>query len=232
MHIKDVHDNYLKKSTMKWNTYFDVYENHLSKYVNKNPTVLEIGIGKGGSLELLSKYFVNGEIHGIDLNPNVMNLNFDEKNIFCHVGDQGDVNYWNQFNEKNSMQFDVIIDDGSHINNHQVMTLLNLFPRLKENGTYIIEDTHTSYWNRKDSCGLDYGGGYKRPGTLIESTKDLIDHLHRQFDNGSDLPEFVRKTFEDLYSVTYYNSMVVLTKRKYVEMKPHGVNVDPNNVYT
>ena len=41
--------------------------------------------------------------------------------------------------------FDVIIDDGSHINAHQIFTFENLFSELKAGGLYIIEDTLTSY---------------------------------------------------------------------------------------
>lgn len=230
MHIKEIYDTQLKKSTLKWNTYFDIYETHLAKYVNKNPTVLEIGVAKGGSLELLSKYFVNGEIHGLDINPKIMDYEFDEKNIFCHLGNQGDPKYWEQFHQKTNIKFDVVIDDGSHINSHQLLTFLNLFPKLNEGGTYIVEDTHTSYWNFADIFGNDYGGGYKREGTFIEGTKELIDFLHRQF-NAVVFPDFLNNAFEDLYSVTYYNSVVVFTKKKHVTMEPYGVNVDPNNVF-
>jgi hypothetical protein len=230
MHIKEIHDTQLKKSTLKWNTYFDIYESHFAKYVNMNPTVLEIGVAKGGSLEMLSKYFVNGEIHGLDINEKIMNYTFDEKNIFCHLGDQGDPKYWEQFNQNVNMQFDVIIDDGSHINSHQILTLLNLWPRLKEGGTYLVEDTHTSYWNWADTGGKEYGGGYRREGTFIEASKELIDFLHRQF-NGVLFPDVLKQVFEDLYSVTYYNSVVVFTKKKHVMMEPYGVNVDPKNVF-
>jgi hypothetical protein len=37
-------------------------------------------------------------------------------------------------------QFDVIIDDGSHAWEHQLETLKNFYPYLKQNGIYIIED--------------------------------------------------------------------------------------------
>jgi demethylmacrocin O-methyltransferase len=41
---------------------------------------------------------------------------------------------------------ELIIDDGSHINEHIITTFKHLFPRLKEGGYYVIEDTQTSYW--------------------------------------------------------------------------------------
>ena len=230
MNIKEIHDTQIKKSTLKWNTYFDIYETHFAKYVNKNPTVLEIGVAKGGSLEMWSKYFVNGEIHGLDINEKIMKYTFDEKNIFCHLGNQGDPKYWEHFNQNVDMRFDVIIDDGSHINSHQILTILNLWPRLNEGGTYLIEDTHTSYWDWATPGGQEYGGGYRKDGAFIESSKDLIDFLHRQF-NGVLFPDIMKQVFEDLYSITYYNSVVVFTKKKHVIMEPYGVNVDPNDVF-
>src|SRR5690606_41306911 len=46
---------------------------------------------------------------------------------------------------------DLIIDDGSHINEHVIESFNFLFPRLKSGGIYVIEDVQTSYW-------VDYGG--------------------------------------------------------------------------
>lgn len=43
----------------------------------------------------------------------------------------------------------LIIDDGSHIPEHQILTFDKLFPILLKGGTYIIEDIETSYWTKK-----------------------------------------------------------------------------------
>jgi hypothetical protein len=42
--------------------------------------------------------------------------------------------------------FDVIIDDGSHLSQHQLASFHGLFDALRDGGFYIIEDVHTSYW--------------------------------------------------------------------------------------
>jgi len=41
---------------------------------------------------------------------------------------------------------DIIIDDGSHLNEHVLKTFHYLFPRLSDNGIYVVEDTQSSYW--------------------------------------------------------------------------------------
>jgi hypothetical protein len=37
---------------------------------------------------------------------------------------------------------DVIIDDGSHASFHQQLMFKHLFPKLRPNGTYVIENLH------------------------------------------------------------------------------------------
>ncbi|MFK7058789.1 CmcI family methyltransferase [Flavobacterium oreochromis] len=52
-------------------------------------------------------------------------------------------------------EFDLIIDDGSHINDHVIKTFEYLFPRLKKGGYYVIEDTQTSYWKEYGGSSVD-----------------------------------------------------------------------------
>ncbi len=40
------------------------------------------------------------------------------------------------------LEFDVIIDDGSHWEDHQYQTLANFFPYVKSGGFYVIEDVN------------------------------------------------------------------------------------------
>ena len=124
---------------MKWDGYFDVYEEHISKYIGQNAKLLEIGVAQGGSLEMWAKYLENPEIHGIDLHPDIVNYKYDYDNIHLTVGDQGDIDFIESFIEKNN-DFDIIIDDGSHVQNHQTLSLIVLFSALKQGGIYIIED--------------------------------------------------------------------------------------------
>lgn len=203
MSLLQLYDD-LEFPSKKWDSYFDAYESLLSKYVGKAPRVLEIGIQQGGSLELWARYFDDGIVYGIDIDPNCKNHNYKQKNIIVETGDQGDVNFWNEF-FKDKEPFDIIIDDGSHVNHHQITTLVTLFPHLKVGGTYIIEDTHTSYWN-------EYGGGFKKQGSCVELCKDLIDFLHQQHIRDATPPKIMNDIFVDLNSLLFYNSMVVLQK--------------------
>lgn len=64
-------------------------------------------------------------------------------NVDIVIGDQSNRDNLSQlFNYK---QFDIIIDDGSHHVDHQLISFATLFPRLAPNGIYIIEDLQTSH---------------------------------------------------------------------------------------
>ena len=202
--IEDIFFNKLNKRCDKWYPFFNVYEKHLSKFKNKPCNLLEIGIQKGGSLELWHHYF--GEkckIHGVDNDPQVLDLIYDFE-VDIEVGDQEDMKFWNDYTSKREF-FDIIIDDGGHKMKQQENTVLSLFNKLNYGGVYIIEDTHTSYWE-------DFGGGLNRENSFIERTKSLVDLLHIRHIDKEKPSQKVINTFHGLESVSFYDSIIVLEK--------------------
>ena len=84
--------------------------------------------------------------YGADVDPNV--LKFASGRISNRIGDLGDPRFlrlmcltW--------PQMDVIIDDASHINWHQIQAFELLFPCLRPGGVYIVEDVDSSYKVRR-----------------------------------------------------------------------------------
>ena len=58
------------RPALKWKHYFPIYERHFARYVNRPVTMIEIGCGEGGSLQLWKKYFgPNARIIGILTHP-------------------------------------------------------------------------------------------------------------------------------------------------------------------
>ena len=87
----------------------------------------------------------------------------------------------------------------------QIATFEEMFDHVHENGVYLAEDLHTSYW-------LEFGGGYKRKGSFIEYSKNFIDLLnayHSQ-QHGFQLNYFTRS----VNSIHYYDSILVIEKKK------------------
>jgi len=116
----------------------DFYEQNLNKNVTK---LYEIGVLDGASLQMWSEYYPDAQIIGFDIeDKSMLKLN---SNVTVKYLDQSNITQLKDL-AANSNNVDIIIDDGSHFIDHQIMTFEILFNSLKTNGQYIIEDLHTS----------------------------------------------------------------------------------------
>lgn len=91
----------------------------------------------GGSLRAWRDYFVNSEIIGFDVQ---VDTQFSEERIQTFLCDSTNNNSVKEV--IGNRKFDIIIDDGSHLDTHQFETLKNFYPYLKDGGIYIIEDIY------------------------------------------------------------------------------------------
>ena len=192
----------------KWDHYFDIYERHFYKYQNRDIILLEIGVSNGGSLNMWSDYFgENTKIYGIDIDPRCKE--FEKNNIEIFIGSQSDKNFLEKVKNK-IPKVDILIDDGGHFMEQQIITFNTLFSHIKDDGIYLCEDIHTSYW-------LYFGGGYKRAGTFIEYSKNFIDRLNafHSEEKGLKPDNFTRS----VDSIHYYDSVLVLHKMKKIHQK-------------
>lgn len=194
-----------ERHSKKWENYFEIYEKHFEKYIGKNPIILEVGVAHGGSTEMYKQYFENAVIHAVDYDPQFEHV-VDDLGVKVTLGDQASQEFWNEY-LKDKPDFDIIIDDGGHTMEQQVITLLKTYPKLKVGGTYLVEDTHTSYWR-------DWGGGFQKPESFIEISKTFVEIMNANHITGREPPKELMKILENLWSVTFYNSVVVFEKRK------------------
>ena len=186
----------------KWDHYLDIYDSRFHPFRNKSINFLEIGIMHGGSLKMWQNYFgENLRLFGIDINPECKK--FEENNIQIHIGSQEDTIFLDLVAQK-MPQMDIILDDGGHTMKQQLLTFQHLFPLLKDGGLYIVEDTHTSYWEL-------YGGGLNRNGSFIEFAKRLIDsmHIHHLNENQKVLKS---SNTQNIRSISFYDSMIFFEK--------------------
>lgn len=192
--------NHKGRIVHKWLQYPAVYEREFAQYRGTDVNFLEIGIFKGGSLELWREYFGgDAKIAGLDINPDCAGYVDAPNRAF--IGSQADPAFLRSVIDEISAP-DIILDDGSHIADHQMVTFQTLFPLLKTGGLYAIEDLHTAYWP-----GF-YKGGYKRSGTAIELAKTLVDDMHAWYHtNGCKLADK-----SAIASVRFYDSIVVIEK--------------------
>lgn len=202
----------------KWDHYFEIYDRHLSPYQGKKVVVLEIGVSQGGSIDMWQKFFGERlEYYGIDINPKCKQ--FERENVKIFIGSQSDRKFLNDVKGQ-IPDLDILIDDGGHTMEQQIVTFEEMFEKIKFGGIYLCEDNHTSYW-------LDFGGGLKRKGTYIEYIKNLIDVQHLWYSGkNQNIPNKHLK--EQIFSILIYDSIVVIEKRKIA--KPIDVKAGEQNI--
>lgn len=161
--------------------YVGTYDRLFSSFRNRRITLLEMGVGGydrtdgGHSLRLWEAYFQRGTIVGIDLYDK---SHLSHGRVHVHQCSQVDEQGLQTLSAKYG-GFDLIIDDGSHLNEHQIASFKIIFPLLKDPGVYVVEDIQTSYWPA-------YGGGAvgspEYGGSAMSFFKGLVDGLnHAEF---------------------------------------------------
>ena len=187
----------------KWHHYFESYDNHFKRFRDKEIVILEIGVSQGGSLQMWKDYFgPKAKIYGIDIDPRCKQ--FEEENIEIFIGSQSDRKFLREVIKK-IPKFDILIDDGGHSMKQQIVSFEELFNHIKEDGVYLCEDCHTSYW-------WNYGGGFNRKNSFIEYSKKWIDLLNAYHSKTTRLK--VNDFTKSVKSIHYYDSIVVLEKNK------------------
>jgi len=199
--------------------YLKKYEKYFPFDRSDKLKILEIGVLNGSSVKTWKEYFFNSEIIGIDINSDCKK--YEEDRIHIEIGDQTDEVFLDYVSKKYGY-FDLILDDGSHINSHVIKSFKFLFNYVKPQGLYVVEDACTSYW-------WDYDGGLKKPNTTIEFFKDVIDEVnfsgelvegyisvHARRDDLL-LNQFERKGYKNfgmyIESINFINGVVIITKR-------------------
>ena len=149
------------------------YERHFCQLRHEPLRILEIGIGGedfedgGTSLKTWEEYFHQALVFGIDIYDKSFLNTARIKTIVC---DQGNQEQLIQLSAEHG-PFDIIIDDGSHINIKTLQSLFALFQCLKPGGLYIVEDVQTAYWPQYGGSSLM--GGFKE--TTMTWLKTMMD---------------------------------------------------------
>jgi hypothetical protein len=203
------------KPIHKWVHYFPVYERHLSKFKDQSVVFWEIGVFKGGSLGLWQSLLgPMAVIVGLDINPACR----QHENEQCRVriGSQSDTAFLSSVIDEFGPP-DVVLDDGSHKMDDIRATFDYVYPRMNNNGVYMIEDLHTCYWPR-------YAGGGYSPDSFIDYCKTLLDQLNGYHVKDRDLvTDFTKNTS----SMCFYDSMAIFEKMR--RGRPYALHRPPKN---
>jgi SAM-dependent methyltransferase len=118
--------------------YLDAYERYCAPMQQTATNVLEIGVLRGESHRMWRDYFPHATVWGLDSDRQyIRDVNLGER-IILYEGNQNDPQTMNELWAAGP--FDLIVDNGSHIPQHQIFSFQQLFSALKPGGVYIIED--------------------------------------------------------------------------------------------
>ena len=222
-YMRELLKNHKGNLTDRWSSYTQVYENFLASKKEATTAILEVGVQNGGSLEIWAKYFPSADrIVGLDINDKIRSVHFQDARIEALVLDATKDEAKSILVQKfGSKSFDLIIDDGSHISGHILRTLENFWELLSDNGVYIIEDLHCSYWKF-------YKGGlnkHKSAVTRLADIADAINHEHwrlkpvdvlvqyiKSYYRGRRWTKFLQSNHSTFQTISFHNSMAVIQK--------------------
>jgi len=141
-----------------FHSYSPVYFEFLNekKFIFEN--IIEIGVGTnqimkpicgsdynvGASLKSWRDFFPKANVFELDIDKTVL---FEEDRIKCFFTDQSDreslistIYNIKDYSNNQELEFDLIIDDGSHVIDHMILSFNTLSSFVKKGGYYIIED--------------------------------------------------------------------------------------------
>jgi len=196
----------IKHGTDKWtHGYIPFYQKHFVPFRRKQFNLLEIGIGTvgprggGDSLRMWQEYFPYARIWGLDILDKAAHA---DKRINILQGSQNDPDFLRSVATQIG-RIDIIIDDGSHVNEHVLTSFATLFPLLAPGGLYVIEDMETSYFPK-------FGGNWKNlddPQTMMNLVKRLCDHV-----NYALIPNNSVSPLDLVGSIHVYQGIVFISK--------------------
>ncbi len=207
-------------NTDKWGShwYAQHYQKHFAHLRRKKLNILEIGVGGyddpeqgGGSLRMWRTYFPNSNIFAIDIHDKSPH---NERRIKIFKGSQVDEKCLDEA-IRTMGHIDIIIDDGSHMNEHVLFTFKYLFPHLSQNGIYVVEDTQTSYWKEYNGTTAELNS----QNTIMGFFKSLVDCLnYSEFEKEGYLPSYYD---QNIIAMHFYHNMVFIQK---------GLNNEGSNI--
>jgi hypothetical protein len=194
------------------------YPDYIKRDIKK---LLEIGVEDYCSIKLWLEYCPNAFIYGFDIKTELNN-----ERVKVIRGDQSNEADLNNLIINVGNNIDVIIDDGSHVPVHQILTFIKLFPSVINGGVYIIEDIETSYWkNNKPIYYYNLNEGINSKANLINVFSNALHLINREFINNDEF-EIVKNNsliplelIDTISTITFGQNCIIIKKKMDYEYK-------------
>jgi len=139
------------------------YSNEFTNNRLNSLNIVEIGVRRGDSLNLLSKWFINSKITGIDNGYEMYKNDLDFVSTIPNTTLILDTAYSDEtINKFEDNSIDYLIDDGPHTIETQIISIQKWLKKVKKGGTLIIEDIQDwdnekkFFDNECNSLGISY----------------------------------------------------------------------------
>ncbi len=188
-------------------SYTKYYDMFFRRYRYDAVNVLDIGTWTGGSLKMWKEYFENGNIFGIDYEDKSQ---YDGERVKTFIADQS---VPTQLLEvmKQIPPPNIIIEDGSHLSPHQILTFATLFPLLRPGGYYVTEDCLTSYNSTfvkpNEMSFLEYAKGFIGDVNMNGKIEDLVS------DKTKALRKYRGNGFEEWIEWVFFSTGLTVIKK-------------------
>lgn len=129
-------------------SYGPLYEEIMLPFKDTATNVLEIGVLTGASVAAWADYFRDAHVDGADIDVSRIRFGADHPRIRYH---EVDCTLPDAPQRLGGKHYDVIVEDASHIPDHQVATAGIFAPYIKPGGMYVLEDIlgdHAPYVRR------------------------------------------------------------------------------------
>jgi len=198
------------------------YDRYYPDYIKRDiKKILEIGVEEYNSINLWYNYCPNAFIYGFDINKE-----FSNDRVKVIKGDQSNSNDLDNLKNIIGNDIDVILDDGSHVPSHQILSFIKLFPSIIAGGIYIIEDIETSYWKyNKKIYAYELDEGVESPTNLINVFSKVLHIINREFINKDDLNLSIDKLLipvdliDTISTITFGQNCIIIKKKNDYEYK-------------
>lgn len=211
-HVTNVNNSFgelgLASGTDKisYHRYDKIYPFYIDKYKDQEISLFEIGYENGNSFRVWKEYFPKATIYAMDIEHSL-----DDGKHKVFKGDQNNIR--DLINVTSNIgQASIIIDDGSHIAEHQLKSFYYLFKNLLSyGGTYIIEDIECSYWQANSDI-YQYESGYIN---IVDYFTKLNHEVNSHYN--------MHQNELDIATITFGANCIIITKKEEIDL--------PNNEY-
>lgn len=108
--------------------------------------IFEIGVKGGGSTVFWKQLYPSATVVGMDIK---LRSWLSDDGVIYVEGDQSDPAQLTKIANEHG-PFDLLIDDGSHVSDHQATSLRTLLGHVRPGGLYVVEDTHKPLKDKGD----------------------------------------------------------------------------------